>query len=104
MQSTGQTSRQASQPVQPSAWITARIFGTTFRGLPAIVPAIGFGPAGSPTRDAPPRAVGPRRNQESLSVGGGRGSSRSSRRTVGPGQARGGGVPDRREVGYRVTG
>jgi hypothetical protein len=25
----------ASQPVQPSAWITAMIFGTTFLGLPA---------------------------------------------------------------------
>src|SRR5262245_49592426 len=35
MHSTGQTSRQASHPVQPSAWITARIFGITFRGLPA---------------------------------------------------------------------
>ena len=37
MQSTGQTSMHASHPVQPSAWMTARIFGTTLRGLPAIV-------------------------------------------------------------------
>src|ERR1051326_282768 len=35
MQSTGQTSTQASHPVQPSAWITARILGITLRGLPA---------------------------------------------------------------------
>src|SRR5579864_6333448 len=41
MQSTGQTSTHASHPVQPSAWITAKIFGTTLRGLPAIdLPAI----------------------------------------------------------------
>src|SRR4051812_24066048 len=59
MQSTGQTSTQASQPVQPSAWITARILGTTFRGLPAIVPAMNACPNGLSRGPAGCLATGP---------------------------------------------
>src|ERR1700682_2190628 len=44
MQSTGQTSIQASQPVQLSARITASSLGSFFRGLPAALAMRVFAP------------------------------------------------------------